>query len=76
MARDSLARLLVEAGFRVTQFAAGASVVGEARARLPACIILDLHMRGGAVLAILAKLDARHFAVPIVIVSNRSDIPC
>jgi two-component system, LuxR family, response regulator FixJ len=75
-ARESLATLLVDAGFRVTLFADGSSVVGEARTRTPACIILDLHMPGGSGLDILAKLDARHYSAPILVVSGRSDIPC
>jgi two-component system response regulator FixJ len=75
-ARESLATLLVEAGYRVTMFADGSSVVGEARARTPACIILDLHMPDGSGLDILSKLDARHYAAPILVVSGRSDIPC
>ena len=74
-ARESLATLLIEAGFRVTLFADGSSVVGEARARTPACIILDLHMPGGSGLDILVKLDARHYSAPILVVSGRSDIP-
>jgi two-component system response regulator FixJ len=75
-ARESFATLLAEAGFHVTLFADGDSVVGEARARTPACIILDLHMPGGSGLDTLTKLDARHYAAPILVVSGRSDIPC
>ncbi len=75
IARGSLAALLTAAGFRVTLFADGASVLGEARARRPACIILDLHMPGGSGLDVLGKLDARHYATPIIVVSGRSDVP-
>ncbi|HLH91150.1 MAG TPA: response regulator [Xanthobacteraceae bacterium] len=75
-ARESIATLLAEAGFRVTLFADGVAVINEARARVPACIILDLHMPGGSGLDILAKLDARHYAAPMLVVSGRSDIPC
>jgi FixJ family two-component response regulator len=75
-ARESLATLLSEAGFQVTLFADGGSVIGEARVRAPACIILDLHMPGGSGLDILNRLDARHYAAPILVVSGRSDIPC
>jgi two-component system, LuxR family, response regulator FixJ len=74
-ARESLATLLVEAGFRVTLFADGASVVGEARTRTPVCIVLDLHMPGGSGLDILTRLDARHYSAPVLVVSGRSDIP-
>jgi two-component system response regulator FixJ len=75
-ARESLETLLAAVGFRVKLFADGDSVVGEARARTPACIILDLHMPSGSGLDILVKLDAWHYAAPILVVSGRSDIPC
>ena len=74
-ARESLAALLAQAGFRAKLFADGDSVVNEARARTPACIILDLHMPGGSGLDILVKLDAWHYGAPILVVSGRSDIP-
>ncbi len=75
-AREAAAKLLIEAGFRVTLFADGYAALAEARVRTPACIILGLHMPGGAGLDILAKLDARHYATPIVVISGRSDVPC
>ena len=59
-ARDALAALLVDAGYRVTLFADGASLLNEARASPPSCILLDLYMPGGSGLDILARLDARH----------------
>jgi two-component system, LuxR family, response regulator FixJ len=74
-ARDSFATLLAQAGFSVTLFADGTSVVAEARTRTPACIILDLHMPGSSGLDILAKLDAKHYAAPVLVVSGRSDVP-
>jgi FixJ family two-component response regulator len=74
-ARDALAALLINAGFRVTLFADGASLINEARARIPACILLDLYMPGGSGLDILARLDARRYAAPIIVVSGRSDVP-
>ncbi len=74
-ARDALASLLINAGFRVTLFADGASVINEARARTPDCILLDLYMPGGSGLDILAKLDAKRYAAPIIVVSGRSDVP-
>jgi FixJ family two-component response regulator len=74
-ARESLATLLTDAGFEVTLFADGTSVVEGARAKTPACIILDLHMPGGSGLDILTKLDAKRYSAPILVVSGRSDIP-
>jgi FixJ family two-component response regulator len=74
-ARDALAALLIDAGYRVMLFADGASVLNEARARTPACFLLDLYMPDGSGLDILAQLDARHSAAPIIVVSGRSDVP-
>jgi two-component system, LuxR family, response regulator FixJ len=74
-ARDALAGILISAGFGVTLFADGASVLNEARARTPACILLDLYMPGGSGLEILAKLDPKRYAAPIIVVSGRSDVP-
>jgi len=74
-ARDALAALLTGAGYRVTLFADGASVINEARVRPPACILLDLYLPGGSGLDILTRLDARHCAAPIIVVSGRSDVP-
>jgi len=74
-AREAIAALLNQAGFRVTPFADGTSLIKEARATTPACIVLDLHMPGGSGLEVLTKLDARHYAAPIIVVSGRSDVP-
>jgi two-component system response regulator FixJ len=74
-ARELLATLLEEAGFKVTRFADGASVMGEARARTPACILLDLHLPGSSGLDILTALDAKRYPAPILVVSGHSDVP-
>ncbi len=74
-ARESLATLLADAGYQITLFADGTSLVEEARARAPACIILDLHIPGGSGLEILQKLDAKRYPAPILVVSGRSDVP-
>ena len=74
-AREAIASLLKEAGFRVTLFADGASAIDAERATPPACIVLDLHMPGGSGLEVLVQLDARHYAAPIIVVSGHSDVP-
>jgi len=74
-ARELLATLLVQAGFKVALFADGASLVREARLRTPAGIILDLHMPGRTGLDVLAALDAKRYPAPILVVSSHSDIP-
>jgi FixJ family two-component response regulator len=72
---DALAALLIDAGFRVTLFADGVSVLAEARAGTPACIVLDLSTPGDSGVDLLARLDARHYAAPVIVVSGRSDVP-
>jgi FixJ family two-component response regulator len=74
-ARETIAAALNQAGFRVTLFADGASVIDAARTGRPAAIVLDLHMPGGSGLEVLTRLDAPHYAVPIIVVSGRSDVP-
>jgi FixJ family two-component response regulator len=74
-AREAIATLLTQAGFRVTLFADSPSVIDEARASTPTCIVLDLHMPGGSGLEVLTRLDARNYAAPIIVVSGRSDVP-
>ena len=74
-ARELLAMLLTQAGFKVALFADGASVVRAARARTPACILLDLHLPGSSGVDILTALDAKRYPAPILVVSSHSDIP-
>jgi FixJ family two-component response regulator len=74
-ARELLASLLREAGFKVTPFGDAASLLRAARARAPACIVLDLHLPGSSGLDILAALDAKRYPAPMLVVSGHSDIP-
>jgi two-component system, LuxR family, response regulator FixJ len=73
--RDALALFFTEAGFRVTTFVDGRSVIRATRKALPACILLDMHLPGESGLDILKQLVAGNFAVPILIFSGRGDIP-
>jgi two-component system response regulator FixJ len=49
--------------------------VAVARARIPACIILDIYMPGRSGLEILKDLDAHNYPAPIFVASGRGDIP-
>jgi two-component system response regulator FixJ len=73
--RDLLALILTEAGFRVTTFGNGRSVIRATRKTLPACILLDMYLRDELGLDVLKQLDAEKFAAPILMLSGRSDIP-
>lgn len=73
--RDALSVVLSLEGFTVTGFSEGGSFVAAARARTPACVILDVHMPGRSGLDILKELNAQHYEAPIFIISGQGDIP-
>jgi FixJ family two-component response regulator len=73
--RDTLSAVFVSEGCRVTCFAEGQPFLIAARARTPACILLDVNMPGRSGLDLLRELDARHYPAPILIVSGQSDVP-
>jgi FixJ family two-component response regulator len=73
--RDTLSAMFVPEGCRVTCFAEGQSFLVAARARTPACILLDVNMPGRSGLDMLRELDAPHYPAPILIVSGQGDVP-
>ena len=73
--RDSLSMTFTLAGYRVRTFVDGISFIAAARARTPACALLDVYMPGKSGLDILKEIDARNYGAPIFILSGRSDIP-
>ena len=72
--RDTLSAVLAPEGCRVTCFAEGRSFLAAARARTPACILLDVNMPGDSGLDVLRELDAPHYPAPILIVSGQRDV--
>ena len=68
--RDTLSAVFAPEGCRVTCFAEGQSFLVAARARTPACILLDVNMPGRSGLDMLRELDAPHYPAPILIVSG------
>jgi FixJ family two-component response regulator len=73
--RDTLSAVFAPEGCRVTCFAEGQSFLVAARARTPACILLDVNMPGRSGLDMLRELDAPHYPAPILIVSGQGDVP-
>jgi two-component system response regulator FixJ len=71
----SLSMLFTLGGYRVTTFGNGISFLDIARTRVPACVLLDVHMPGKTGLDILKEVDARNYPAPILIMSGRADIP-
>ncbi len=72
---DALSIVLSLEGYRPKTFAEGQAFLAAARARTPACIILDVHMPGRSGLDILKDLNAQDYPAPILIISGQGDIP-
>lgn len=73
--REALSMVLSLEGYHVSGFSEGSSFLAAARARTPACIVLDVHMPGRSGLDILKELNAQNYAAPIFIISGQGDIP-
>jgi two-component system, LuxR family, response regulator FixJ len=72
---NALSVVLSREGYQVTGFGEGASFLAAAKARTPACIILDVQMPGQSGLDILKELNAQQYPAPIFIISGVGDIP-
>jgi len=67
----AFSNVFVDAGYLATAFADEKLFVRTARIRIPACVILS----GLTGLDILAKLDAKEYPAPVLILSGQADIP-
>ena len=75
MVLNALSIVFSRGGYQVKGFAEGASFLAAARAHIPTCIILDVHMPGRSGLDILRELNAQQYPAPIFIISGLGDIP-
>jgi FixJ family two-component response regulator len=73
--RDALSVVFEMEGFAVETFEDGDSFVTTARERVPACVILDVHMPGRSGIDVLKALSADSYEAPIFIISGQGDIP-
>lgn len=72
---ESLTDVLKHGGFAVDCFSDGQSFLEAVLARIPACILFDMHMPGYSGLEILRELDAEQYRAPIIMISGEGDIP-
>ena len=73
--RNALALVFTLEGYQVAGFAEGMSFLSAARARTPACVLLDVNMPGRSGLDLLKELNAQQYAAPLFIMSGQADIP-
>src|SRR6195952_5404136 len=72
--RETLSMVLSTGGYQVICFADGAALLAVARSRIPACILLDVHIPGKSGLDILKELRGEDYPAPIFMVSGQGDI--
>jgi FixJ family two-component response regulator len=73
--REALAVVFGIEGLLATGFADGSAFLQAAHARVPRCILLDVHMPGRSGIDILKELNAQHYGAPIFMISAAGDIP-
>src|ERR1700709_1011512 len=72
--RATLSMGLSVGGYQVICFADGAALLAVARTRIPACILLDVHIPGKSGLDILKELRGEDYPAPIFMISGQGDI--
>jgi FixJ family two-component response regulator len=72
--RDTLSVVLSTGGYEVICFADGAALLAVARSRIPAAILLDVHIPGKSGLDILKELHGEDYPAPIFMISGQGDI--
>lgn len=71
--RTALGRLLRLAQYEVAAFGSGDEFLASLTARVPECVILDVHMPGIAGFAVQAQLRAASFDIPAVFITASDD---
>jgi FixJ family two-component response regulator len=73
--RRALGNLIRSVGFRVEVFSSAHEFLGCDRPAVPACLVLDVRLRGMSGLELQRELTAAGNPVPIVFITSHGDIP-
>ncbi len=73
-ARNSLAFLLVTAGYAVRTHDSGRSFLGELDGAIPACLITDMCLPDVSGLDLIKEVKARDNATPVIVVSEQGKV--
>ena len=74
MMRDALSIVFTLAGYGVVVFADAETFLAAARARVPACVLLDLHLPDKSGVAVLKELNAHSYPAPVFIITSDGDL--
>ena len=73
--RASLRMLLESAGLAVADFPDAQSFLAQCEESTCGCVISDLQMPGCSGLELQAKLEQRHIALPLIMLTGHADVP-
>jgi FixJ family two-component response regulator len=73
--RRSLQRLLESAGFSVSTFASGEQVLNGCLGRIPACLVVDVHLGDMDGFELNRQLVAGGISIPLIFITAHDDEP-
>ena len=73
--RDALKRLIRSVGLQVELFASAEEFLQRKQTDAPACLILDIRLRGISGLDFQRKLAEANIPIPIIFITGHGDIP-
>ena len=71
--RTMLRRVLRLAGYEVAAFASGEEFLSSLAERVPACVLLDVHMPQLSGFDVQSRLSAMHADVPVIFITASDD---
>jgi FixJ family two-component response regulator len=73
--REALESLFGSVGLDVRSFGSAQGFLSEPRGDCPACLVVDVHLRGMSGLDLQRQLAERDIALPIIVITGHGDIP-
>ncbi len=73
--RNSLIRLLQPLGVQVIQCSTAEIFLNQLNTRLPACLLIEVHLPGISGLELLKRLNAMNIKIPSILFATHSDVP-
>ena len=73
--RRALGNLIRSVGFQVELFSSAQEFMGREKPPVPACLVLDVRLRGLSGLELQRELNAAGNPIPIIFITSHGDIP-
>jgi FixJ family two-component response regulator len=72
--RSAVRMLVLSFGWRVQAFGSGRDFLDRIGSEQPDCVLLDLNMPGMNGAEVQEQLHARHFEVPVILITGHRDV--